>query len=230
MQRVGDRANHRWLQNSRPSELSDLLCRFTDRQVARTALAVLYFASCGQSESLLGRLVSFLFGHWVTAALRAHFQWIFERNEPLLDTNQRRFRTPRQTNVSDISMVTPIRSHRKTIRSGWKSLASSVKTSKRKSQKLTAPNLTCCSPLGFPAFWSQSQRVSRLFWRKPTPRFETRFPLQAGGSGDRDRNGAAFGVAQSEKTCQQDGAWKPWARRRVPAAPRGSLGAKPTRR
>lgn len=63
MQRIRDSAGHRRLQNSRSSEFSNLLSRLADRQMARTALAVLDFARCGQSESLLGRLVSFLFGH-----------------------------------------------------------------------------------------------------------------------------------------------------------------------
>jgi hypothetical protein len=63
MQRVGDRAGQCRLQHSSSTELSNLLSRFANRQVARAALSVLYFARCGQSESLLGRLVSFLFGH-----------------------------------------------------------------------------------------------------------------------------------------------------------------------
>ena len=55
-------------QNFCASQLSNLLCRFADGQVARARLAVLYLASCGQSKSLLGGLMSLLFGHFNTKA------------------------------------------------------------------------------------------------------------------------------------------------------------------
>ena len=91
---INDRTRKIWLEDTRAAHLANLLCRLGDCQVASSALAVLYFARCGQSESLLGRLVSFLFGHWVTTAIKSSFSVVFQGDGPLLDTNLQRLPAP----------------------------------------------------------------------------------------------------------------------------------------
>jgi|688.fasta_scaffold13291_6 hypothetical protein len=60
---VNNRTREVWLKHSRSSQLTDLFRWLGNRQVARSALAVLDLASCCQSESLLRGFVRFLLGH-----------------------------------------------------------------------------------------------------------------------------------------------------------------------
>lgn len=60
---INNRAREIWFENSRSSKLTDLLCWLSNRQVAGATLAVLHFASCRQSKSLLRGFVRFLLSH-----------------------------------------------------------------------------------------------------------------------------------------------------------------------
>lgn len=60
---VNNRTREIWFKHSRSSQLTDLFCWLSNRQVARSALAVLHLASRCQSKSLLCGFVRFLLGH-----------------------------------------------------------------------------------------------------------------------------------------------------------------------
>ena len=67
-QSVLNRALEIRFQHSCATQLSNLLRRFANRQVAGPRLAVLDLAARCESETLLRGLVSLLFGHWSTKA------------------------------------------------------------------------------------------------------------------------------------------------------------------
>lgn len=69
-ERIGDGSGHGRLEHSRAAELTNLLRGFRNGQVAGAALAVLHLAAGGQSKSLLGRFVGFLFAHGICNASR----------------------------------------------------------------------------------------------------------------------------------------------------------------
>jgi hypothetical protein len=63
VQRINNCASLAPFEHPSSAKLTDLFRRLADRQVASAAFAMLDLASCGDSESLLGGLMGFLFGH-----------------------------------------------------------------------------------------------------------------------------------------------------------------------
>ena len=60
---INDSTRQIRLEDTRTAQLANLLCRLGDCQVACSALAVLNFAGCSQTESLFRGFVRLLLGH-----------------------------------------------------------------------------------------------------------------------------------------------------------------------